>query len=112
MKSHEKPQLRRASPTKHQSEYRSLQAGVDRANDTEDCTATYYPQEEVRISEAPAPAPEQQPGLDAPSPTVLRPAPEKAPETPARLPPSLYRPGLPERVSSAKRWAEEGDEEE
>jgi len=118
LKKHDKPVRQRNAPTKHQNEYRTIEAELNKANDVEDRTATYF--EEVREGgrEAPdqgsavnspvvASAPARAPGSAMP----LRPAPVAPPIAPkdvvCTLPASLHKPGLPERFSSAHRWEEE-----
>jgi len=115
LKRHDKPRRMRAAPTKHQNEYRSIQAELDSSNDTEDRTATYL--KEARADSpggsAPPPAARAQHLITAAPPASgVKPAaatPKTSVQPPRTLPPSLHKPGLPERFSSADRWEDEDE---
>lgn len=112
LKKHDKPVRQRKAPSKHQDEYRNIQADLDKANDTEDRTATYFAEvgegDGTQVGQSFAKT--LPPARAATSAMPLKPAPVRSPvaETAAcPLPESLYRPGLPERFSSADKWEEE-----
>jgi hypothetical protein len=118
LKRHDRPRQQRSAPTKHQDEYRAIQAELDTATDTEDRTATYF--EEATAANASTTdrlsAGVVKPPTAAPLALLAAPLFKLAPATstsliqpPRTLPASLHKPGLPERLTSADRWEEEDE---
>lgn len=115
LKRHKRPSRQRVAPTKHQNEYRAIQAELDRSNDIEDRTVTHLVVERGGNRDGPATPialqgkPPFTEALTSSSLTPNTPASEKSDQAPRTLPQGLQKPSLPERFNSADRWEEEDE---